>query len=81
MIERAALAILVVTEASSWFAVAVSGGGWIASSIARPYLDDGAETEATHAAETASANNSTFTDRETEKPVRDDAVSPLLSNV
>ncbi|GMH61712.1 hypothetical protein TL16_g03318 [Triparma laevis f. inornata] len=28
-------------EASSWFSVVVSGGGWIANSIARPYFNDG----------------------------------------
>ena len=40
MLEKGALAILVLSKASAWFAVSVTGIGLLASFICRPYQAD-----------------------------------------
>ena len=39
MFEKALLAIIVLAQSPSWLPVCVSGVGWLASSICRPYWD------------------------------------------
>ncbi|GMI01496.1 hypothetical protein TrLO_g4938 [Triparma laevis f. longispina] len=40
MFEKALLASIVLVQAPSWFAVGVSGAGWLASALCIPYWDN-----------------------------------------